>query len=188
MPTGSWISWRRRASACGRCCRSDRTHRDGSPYHSLSLHAGNPMLISLDRLVEWGWLEPDKPDGAENAGGLSSRASRAGAQDFHAARFGFRSAGLRGLHQRGSALARGLRAVPRPAAGIFRPGLVPVAGAAARPRAGGAGRGARRASSTRLQQVCFEQFVFARQWQALRAHAQRAQRAAVRRHADFRGA
>ncbi len=43
------------------------THHDGSPYHALSLHAGNPMLISLDRLVEWGWLEADKPDSTVNA-------------------------------------------------------------------------------------------------------------------------
>ena len=33
------------------------THADGSPYQSLSIHAGNPMLISLDWLVDKGWLE-----------------------------------------------------------------------------------------------------------------------------------
>ena len=33
------------------------THEDGSPYQSLSTHAGNPLLISLDWLVERGWLE-----------------------------------------------------------------------------------------------------------------------------------
>ena len=33
------------------------THDDGSPYQSLSTHAGNPLLISLDWLVERGWLE-----------------------------------------------------------------------------------------------------------------------------------
>lgn len=45
-----------------------------SPYAALSAFASNPLLISLDRLVEWGWLEaskleagrisPDKPDAA----------------------------------------------------------------------------------------------------------------------------
>jgi len=32
------------------------THADGSPYQCLSAHAGNPDLISLDQLVESGWL------------------------------------------------------------------------------------------------------------------------------------
>jgi len=33
------------------------THGDGSPYQCLSAHAGNPLLISLENLVERGWLE-----------------------------------------------------------------------------------------------------------------------------------
>lgn len=36
------------------------THSDGSPYRSLSVHAGNPNLTSLDWLVDKGWL--DLPD------------------------------------------------------------------------------------------------------------------------------
>ena len=32
------------------------THLDGSPYQCLSVHAGNPLLISLDWLVDRGWL------------------------------------------------------------------------------------------------------------------------------------
>ncbi|MFI3188390.1 4-alpha-glucanotransferase [Crenothrix sp. D3] len=32
------------------------THADGSPYQCLSAHAGNPQLISIDSLVESGWL------------------------------------------------------------------------------------------------------------------------------------
>lgn len=32
------------------------THEDGSPYQSLSAHAGNPALISFKLLVEKGWL------------------------------------------------------------------------------------------------------------------------------------
>ncbi len=35
------------------------THGDLSPYQCLSVHAGNPSLISFERLVEWGWLAPD---------------------------------------------------------------------------------------------------------------------------------
>ncbi len=32
------------------------THDDGSPYMSTSVHAGNPQLISLSLLRQWGWL------------------------------------------------------------------------------------------------------------------------------------
>ncbi|TXL01233.1 4-alpha-glucanotransferase [Methylococcaceae bacterium HT1] len=32
-------------------------HGDGSPYQCLSAHAGNPALISLDQLKEKGWLQ-----------------------------------------------------------------------------------------------------------------------------------
>ena len=38
------------------------THSDRSPYQCLSSHAGNPKLISLDWLVDKGWLaRPDNP-------------------------------------------------------------------------------------------------------------------------------
>jgi 4-alpha-glucanotransferase len=33
------------------------THGDGSPYQCLSVHAGNPLLISLDWLRDRGWLK-----------------------------------------------------------------------------------------------------------------------------------
>lgn len=32
------------------------THADGSPYQGLSIHAGNPLLISLDWLADRGWI------------------------------------------------------------------------------------------------------------------------------------
>jgi len=35
------------------------TQSDGSPYQSVSVHAGNPRLISLEPLVEKGWLSGD---------------------------------------------------------------------------------------------------------------------------------
>jgi 4-alpha-glucanotransferase len=38
----------------------------GSPYQCFSAHAGNPQLISIEKLAEWGWLngtvEPGKDD------------------------------------------------------------------------------------------------------------------------------
>ena len=36
------------------------THEDHSPYQCLSVHAGNPNLISLDWLVDRGWLKKDE--------------------------------------------------------------------------------------------------------------------------------
>ena len=33
------------------------THDDLSPYQGLSVHAGNPLLISLSQLQAWGWLQ-----------------------------------------------------------------------------------------------------------------------------------
>jgi len=38
------------------------THGDLSPYQSTSVHAGNPRLISLDPLLEAGWLPRDLLD------------------------------------------------------------------------------------------------------------------------------
>ena len=38
------------------------THENLSPYQCLSLYAGNPALISLDRLREQGWLEVGTDD------------------------------------------------------------------------------------------------------------------------------
>lgn len=38
------------------------THDDLSPYQSLSAHAGNPQLISIEALQAQGWLEQVTPD------------------------------------------------------------------------------------------------------------------------------
>lgn len=38
------------------------THEDGSPYMGLSVLAGNPQLISLELLLQWGWLEEKEID------------------------------------------------------------------------------------------------------------------------------
>lgn len=43
-------------------------HGDGSPYQCLSAHAGNPALISLDWLVEKGWLTASEQCGDCHAG------------------------------------------------------------------------------------------------------------------------
>jgi 4-alpha-glucanotransferase len=44
-----------------------------SPYSSTSAFAGNPLLISLDRLAERGWIAPAKLDAAKLEGPASSQ-------------------------------------------------------------------------------------------------------------------
>lgn len=48
------------------------THEDRSPYQCLSSHAGNPMLISLDWLMDRGWLMAEHYDETQE-GTLSYR-------------------------------------------------------------------------------------------------------------------
>ena len=43
------------------------THDDRSPYMGLSVDAGNPELISLELLHQWGWLSQDLLDNSVNA-------------------------------------------------------------------------------------------------------------------------
>jgi 4-alpha-glucanotransferase len=40
-----------------------------SPYASTSAFAGNPSLISLEMLADWGWIEADRVAGLAGAGG-----------------------------------------------------------------------------------------------------------------------
>jgi len=46
-----------------------------SPYSSTSAFAGNPLLISLDRLIEHGWISQEKLDQAQTGGSPSETAS-----------------------------------------------------------------------------------------------------------------
>ena len=43
------------------------THSDASPYQCLSVHAGNPLLISLDWLIDKGWLDLEKISGPKDS-------------------------------------------------------------------------------------------------------------------------
>lgn len=52
------------------------THGDGSPYQCLSVHAGDPALISLDEFVKKGWLNGEV--GAQRSRDASLREAFAG--------------------------------------------------------------------------------------------------------------
>jgi len=69
-------------------------HGDGSPYQCLSAHAGNPALISLDWLVEKGWL-PSNEQCADCHGGHEFSKSCLIAKAY----FGFQSQATAEEHQ-----------------------------------------------------------------------------------------
>ena len=54
---------------CGKCCRFVRPGYGNSPYAGSSAFAGNPFLISLELLVEWGWIDKARIEGLAGPGG-----------------------------------------------------------------------------------------------------------------------
>lgn len=146
------------------------THRDGSPYHSLSLHAGDPMLINLELLEEWGWLERQPPGSVQQAVSyrldrlaqahkyFMAHASAADQQAFEA----FINSETPWLDD--YALYRALRKQFSGQAWFQWP-------VALRDRDPKALAETRIRLLDDISQIFFEQFVFARQWQALRDHA-----------------
>ena len=150
-----------------------------SPYSGLSAFAGNPLLISLGALAAQGLLHADEltahPVGAEpieypvlarwkHAGcGRRTVAFRAGAAPALEAEFA-------AFRERSSAWLDDLRAVPGAARTVQRRALDALGGGAPRARAGGA-RAMGRELADEVERHAFVQFLFDRQWQALRAHA-----------------
>ncbi len=146
------------------------THDDLSPYQCLSVHAGDFRLISLQLLVEQGWLDDAGLDPSQDADsqrrvrlaaahhGFQERASADEREAF--ARFACEHAGwledfalyqaLRGAH-RGKAWYQWPRAIrDRQAAALTRE---------------------RTHLAQQIEQVRFEQFLFYRQWKQLRRYA-----------------
>ncbi len=147
------------------------THDDGSPYHSLSVHAANPQLIDLVALVEAGWLEPGRLEAspAEPAAYRRAclRAARAGfLQRANAAERealeGYADANAPWLDD--YALYEALRTEQAHAPWWEWP-------MALRDREPATVRAARQRLADAIAQVRFEQFAFDRQWRALKAQA-----------------
>lgn len=144
------------------CLPLGPTHDDGSPYHALSAHAGNPGLISLDTLRAWGWLRDT--GGFSIADGLAR--ARASALSDGEARDEYESY----VQQERAwldeyALFCALRENFHHTPWWQWP-------AALRDRDEKALAGAARAYAQAIEAVRFEQFVFDRQWSELRSHAQ----------------
>ena len=138
------------------------THDDGSPYQCMSVHAGHAGMISTDDLIARGWLEPGQrlSDtaltqarlGFERHAHEGDRAAFAGFREHH-------SAWLDDY-----ALFRAIRQVQGGASWLDWP--VPL-----RDRDAGALHAFRSEHADAYEQVCFEQFVFFSQWNAVRDYA-----------------
>jgi 4-alpha-glucanotransferase len=148
------------------------THDDLSPYQCLSVHAGNPLLISLDWLRDRGWL-------------ISEHELRTGIQSPAAARMAALELGYRGFKQRASvedrqsftrfvdehdnwlddyALYSALRQELKQAAWMDW-------SVALRDRHTSVLEESRRRLANQIDRIKFEQFVFFRQWQELKGYA-----------------
>jgi len=142
------------------------THDDGSPYQCLSLHAGDPRLISIESLRAAGWLDGDAAgDGAP----LNDMLARALA-GFHARADAEQQARYAAFTQAEGAwledyaLFCALREDHHHAAWVDWP-------APLRDREPAALAAARAQHRDDMELVRFAQYLFYSQWSALRAHA-----------------
>lgn len=151
------------------------THDGGSPYQCLSIHAGNPRLISLERVAAEGWLDtadivaaPDEAD--ENRAWAEDGVWSHAWQGFQRAAGGEARAALAEFLQaerdwlEDYALFVALRWEHRHAPWHEWP--VPL-----RDRDPAALAEARQRHARVLELVCFQQFLFYGQWRALRRYA-----------------
>ncbi|HID50383.1 MAG TPA: 4-alpha-glucanotransferase [Chromatiales bacterium] len=149
------------------------THADGSPYQCLSVHAGNPALISIDWLVDRQWLRaPDCPADVTARESFRLECLRLARAGFEAgARPEDRQAWTDFQHAQAHwlddyALYLALR---REQGG--QPWWQWPAGQ--RDREPAALKAARMRLAEEISQARFEQFVFFRQWHELRDYAHR---------------
>lgn len=149
------------------------THSDLSPYQSLSAHAGNPELISLDALAERGWISLNDPGLRSEETGERQAARRRAANHFfytiqHDRHLGHQYdefcqshkswlndfalfLALRGHFHRKAWNEWPLELVQRDEQALAK---------------------AREQFADEIRCYCFEQFVFYQQWQDLRRYAQ----------------
>ncbi len=143
------------------------THDGGSPYQCLSVHAGNPRLVSRALLVQWGWLAGITPEAAETGGDDALEAAREGfeAHADAAARAEYESFRAENAHWlEDYALFQSLRDAHHGQAWTQWP-------RGQRDRTPKALARVRRELADAVERVRFVQFVFRRQWRLLRAYA-----------------
>ncbi len=146
------------------------THDDGSPYQCLSVHAGSPRLISLEMLVQSGWLPQENATSelAESALYRGARLVRAyqgfiqyASAEDHAA---FKAFGAQHHWLQDFALYTALRQEHAGRSWLDWPVLL-------RDRELHALEEARKRLADVIAQTCFEQFIFFRQWYTLKRYA-----------------
>lgn len=146
------------------------THDDGSPYQCLSAHAGNPRLISLELLVQSGWLPPESAaleptDPAAHRNSCLAQAyqgfkQHASAEDNAA----FKTFPSASPWLKDFALYVALHHENAGRSWLDWPVLL-------RDRDPGALEDARQRLAGAIGQIYFEQFIFSRQWYALKHYA-----------------
>lgn len=146
------------------------THDDGSPYQCLSVHAGSPRLISLEILVQRGWLSAENPapDPTVSAAYRATRLAQArqgfmqrGSAEDHAA-FKTFLAEYRWLKD--FALYTALHQENAARSWLDWPVLL-------RDRDPRAVEEAQHRLADAIEQICFEQFIFFCQWYTLKQYA-----------------
>jgi len=146
------------------------THDDGSPYQSLSVHAGNPLWISLDPLIASRWIYPIDADNTTNGPAtrkeqlrLAHRGFEYGAGNEDREEYShFRKQNAWWLDD--YALFIALREENGHRAWMEWP-------EGERNRHKDALKQARTRLTSAIEQTCFEQFLFFRQWHALKSYA-----------------
>lgn len=146
------------------------THEDRSPYQCLSVHAGNFRLISLQQLVELGWLDdaslsadgdPDAQRRIRLIAAYNGFRRHAGEADRKA----FKRFVKQHQHWLDDfALYQALRSAFNGAPWYEWPQPI-------RDRQAGAMDAERKRLASPIEQARFEQFLFFRQWQQLRRYA-----------------
>ncbi|MFQ5642626.1 MAG: 4-alpha-glucanotransferase [Thiogranum sp.] len=145
-------------------------HEDLSPYQCLSVHAGNFRLISLQLLVEQGWLDDAALDesadlDAQRKVRLTAAYNgfqRKGSDDERDAFVAFKKEHARWLDD--FALYRSIRTAQGERAWYDWPEVL-------RDRDSDALDSERKRLAAQVEQVRFEQFLFYRQWKQLRCYA-----------------
>ena len=141
------------------------THEDHSPYQCMSTHAGSEEFISISLLEEWGWL-PALPDAPRTDRAASLRAAHAAFAQAPANVHGdyqlFQAAHGHWLND--YALYQALRTQHKNAAWWQWPAPI-------RDRTAKALAQARKQLAEHIEQARFEQFLFFRQWAALKNYA-----------------
>ena len=144
-------------------------HEDRSPYMSLSIYAGNPELINLELLREWGWLSPEELKAAISSNNRKRCLQSAAKKYFSAVTSNLRQEFDQFLEDNSSwvdayALFESLRR--RFPAGSWNKWPEQY-----RHRDEQALKKFSDQNQQDINQICFEQFVFYKQWHQLKQYA-----------------